>query len=82
LWEVECHSPSRDRIEHRAARIGERCLPGTALTPARPHRGIHTRHGLAFVHGDPLLLTIVGEFVVKNLVLVAAGIAVCTWREQ
>jgi uncharacterized membrane protein YkgB len=39
-----------------------------------------TQPGIAFVHGDPLLLTIVGEFVVKNLVLVAAGIAVCTWR--
>jgi uncharacterized membrane protein YkgB len=34
--------------------------------------------GVAFEHGNPLLLTIVGEFVVKNLVLLAAGIAVCT----
>jgi uncharacterized membrane protein YkgB len=39
-----------------------------------------TQPGIAFTHGDPLLLTVVGEFVVKNLVLLAAGIAVCTWR--
>lgn len=35
---------------------------------------------VAFMRGDPLLLSVTGEFVVKNLVLLAAGIAVCTWR--
>jgi uncharacterized membrane protein YkgB len=34
--------------------------------------------GVAFEHGDPLLLSMTGEFVVKNLVLLAAGIVVCT----
>lgn len=33
---------------------------------------------LSFLNGNPLLLTAEGEFVVKNLVLLAAGIAVCT----
>lgn len=33
---------------------------------------------VAFQGGNPLLLTAEGEFVVKNLVLLAAGIAVCT----
>jgi putative oxidoreductase len=32
--------------------------------------------GLAFQHGDPLLLTTMGEFVVKNLVLVTSGLVV------
>jgi putative oxidoreductase len=30
----------------------------------------------SFQHGDPLLLTVQGEFVVKNLVLIAAGLAI------
>lgn len=30
----------------------------------------------AFINGDPLLLTMTGEFVVKNIVLIAAGIVV------
>lgn len=34
------------------------------------------RPDLAFQAGNPLLLTIPGEFVVKNLVLIAAGLAV------
>jgi uncharacterized membrane protein YkgB len=34
--------------------------------------------GVAFEHGNPLMLSIIGEFVVKNLVLLAAGIVVCT----
>lgn len=33
---------------------------------------------VAFQGGNPLLLTAEGEFVVKNLVLLAAGVAVCT----
>lgn len=33
---------------------------------------------LSFLNGNPLLLTTEGEFVVKNLVLLAAGIAVCS----
>lgn len=39
-----------------------------------------TQPDIAFIDHDPLMLTVVGEFVVKNLVLLAAGIAVCTWR--
>jgi hypothetical protein len=34
------------------------------------------RPDTAFQGGNPLLLTIEGEFVVKNLVLIAAGLAV------
>jgi len=32
--------------------------------------------GLSFQHGNPLLLTTTGEFVVKNLVLITAGLVV------
>jgi uncharacterized membrane protein YkgB len=34
------------------------------------------RHDVAFQSGNPLLLTITGEFVVKNLVLIAAGLVI------
>lgn len=34
------------------------------------------RPDLAFQSGNPLLLTVAGEFVVKNLVLIAAGLVV------
>ena len=34
------------------------------------------RPGLAFQGGNPLLLTTIGEFVVKNLVLIAAGLVI------
>lgn len=34
--------------------------------------------GLAFQHGNPLLLTTVGEFVVKNVVLITAALVVAT----
>lgn len=34
------------------------------------------RPDLSFQGGNPLLLTVLGEFVVKNIVLIAAGIAV------
>lgn len=34
------------------------------------------RPDIAFQHGNPLLLTTEGEFVVKNLVLIAAGLVV------
>lgn len=34
------------------------------------------RPEIAFQYGNPLLLTVEGEFVVKNLVLIAAGLAV------
>lgn len=34
------------------------------------------RPDLAFQHGNPLLLTTEGEFVIKNLVLIAAGLVV------
>ena len=33
---------------------------------------------VAFQHGNPMLLTTVGEFVVKNLVLISAGIVVAS----
>lgn len=36
------------------------------------------RPELAFQSGNPLLLTVIGEFVVKNLVLIAAGLVVGT----
>jgi putative oxidoreductase len=31
-------------------------------------------HDLSFPHGNPLLLSTVGEFVIKNLVLISAGV--------
>lgn len=34
------------------------------------------RPELAFQSGNPLLLTVVGEFVIKNLVLIAAGLVI------
>jgi putative oxidoreductase len=34
--------------------------------------------GTAFSHHNPLMLTMVGEFVVKNVVLIAAGLVVAT----
>ncbi|HWC30018.1 MAG TPA: DoxX family membrane protein [Dehalococcoidia bacterium] len=41
------------------------------------------RPGESFQDGNPLLLTVLGEFVVKNLVLIAAGIVVgSTVRER
>lgn len=39
--------------------------------------------GLSFQSGNPLLLTVTGEFVIKNLVLIAAGLVVgSTVRRQ
>jgi putative oxidoreductase len=41
--------------------------------------------GMAFQHGNPMVLTATGEFVLKNLVLLAAGVMVATradWRRQ
>lgn len=35
---------------------------------------------VAFRHNNPLMLTMVGEFVVKNAVLLAAGIVVVLWE--
>jgi putative oxidoreductase len=34
---------------------------------------------VAFQNGNPLLLTMTGEFVVKNLVLITAGLVLATW---
>lgn len=42
---------------------------GTFLT-------IVTRPDLLFEHGNPLLLSVNGEFLLKNLVLIAAGLAI------
>lgn len=38
-----------------------------------------TQPDVAFQNGNPLLLTMTGEFVVKNLVLITAGLALATW---
>jgi putative oxidoreductase len=38
--------------------------------------------GLAFQHGNPFLLTATGEFVIKNLVLLSAGLAVVCWQRE
>lgn len=35
--------------------------------------------GVAFQHGNPLLMTMEGEFVAKNIVLITAGLAVMAW---
>jgi putative oxidoreductase len=35
---------------------------------------------VAFQHGNPFLLTATGEFVIKNLVLLSAGLAVVCWQ--
>jgi putative oxidoreductase len=35
-----------------------------------------TQPAVAFQHGNPLLLTTVGEFVVKNVVFIAAGLVI------
>jgi uncharacterized membrane protein YkgB len=36
--------------------------------------------GLAFQHGNPLLLTTIGEFVVKNVVFIAAALVIACQR--
>jgi uncharacterized membrane protein YkgB len=38
-----------------------------------------TQPDVAFQNGNPLLLTMTGEFVVKNLVLITAGLVLATW---
>jgi putative oxidoreductase len=37
-----------------------------------------TEPNLTYQHGNPLMLTSTGEFVVKNLILLPAGIVICT----
>jgi uncharacterized membrane protein YkgB len=37
-----------------------------------------TQPGVAFVHGNPFMLTMTGEFVIKNVVLIAAGLVLAT----
>jgi putative oxidoreductase len=39
-----------------------------------------TQPGIAFQHGNPFMLTMTGEFVVKNVVLITAGIMLATLR--
>lgn len=39
-----------------------------------------TQPGIAFQHGNPFMLTMTGEFVVKNVVLITAGIVLATLR--
>ena len=41
-----------------------------------------TQPGVAFQHGNPLMLTMTGEFVVKNIVLITAGLVLATLRPQ
>jgi uncharacterized membrane protein YkgB len=67
--------------------LGVWILVGRLLRPALPVFAAHMAGTLgvlvfmpraAFQHGNPFLLTMVGEFVVKNLVLLAAGVVVAT----
>lgn len=39
-----------------------------------------TQPSIAFQHGNPFMLTMTGEFVVKNIVLITAGIVLATLR--
>jgi putative oxidoreductase len=41
-----------------------------------------TQPTIAFQNGNPLLLTMTGEFVVKNTVLMTAGLVLATWSRQ
>lgn len=41
-----------------------------------------TQPTIAFQNGNPLLLTMTGEFVVKNVVLMTAGLVLATWSRQ
>jgi uncharacterized membrane protein YkgB len=41
-----------------------------------------TQPSVAFQHGNPLMLTMTGEFVVKNIVLITAGLVLATLRPQ
>ncbi|MFF4509250.1 hypothetical protein [Streptomyces sp. NPDC001401] len=67
--------------------IGVWFLAGRALLYLAPVFGAHMAGtfgvllflpGQAFIHGHVWELTMTGEFVVKNLVLLAAGLLVCT----
>jgi uncharacterized membrane protein YkgB len=39
-----------------------------------------TQPEVAFQHGNPLMLTMTGEFVVKNLILISAGLVLVAFR--
>ncbi len=41
-----------------------------------------TQPEVAFQNHNPFMLTMTGEFVVKNLVLITAGLVLATWRPQ
>ena len=41
-----------------------------------------TQPGVAFQHGNPLMLTMTGEFVIKNIVLISAGLVLATLHPQ
>jgi uncharacterized membrane protein YphA (DoxX/SURF4 family) len=69
--------------------LGAALVTGVALRVAVPVMVAHLlgtfavlvmEPGLAFQHGNPLLLTTIGEFVVKNTVLVAAALVIATHR--
>lgn len=53
-----------------AAMVAHLC--GTFLTAV-------TQPATMFQHGNPLMLTMEGEFVAKNLVLITAGLVVAVW---
>jgi uncharacterized membrane protein YkgB len=41
-----------------------------------------TEPGAAFLHGNPLLVTMAGEFVAKNMVLIAAGLVLVAFAHE
>ena len=56
-----------------AAMVAHLC--GTFLTAI-------TQPDLMFQHGNPLALTMTGEFVAKNVVLITAALVLATWARQ
>ena len=52
------------------------------LQPAGTFLVLIFRPDIAFQHGNPLLLTTEGEFVIKNLVLIAGGLVVGSTVQQ
>jgi putative oxidoreductase len=69
-----------------AALIAGRWLTATATVLVCHLSGtflvLVTQPDIAFQHDNPLLLTTDGEFVVKNLVLIAAGLVLASHRRE
>ena len=59
-----------------AGRLMRIALPLLVLQMAGTFLVLVLLPGVAFLEGNPLLLTVEGEFVVKNLVLLSAGLVV------